>query len=431
MKITAKLLVIIVLIVSFFQFKVYCSSPSFTSDVASVILIDNATGAVLHEENSEKIVYPASTTKIMNAIVAIENAELETVMTASSQAVHNIGIDGMHVGISPGEQLTFNDLLHAMLVKSANDAANIIAENIAGSIDAFVELMNKKAKELGALNTNFKNAHGCHDPEHYTTANDMAKIARYAMSIPKFREVVLTTCYVIPPTNICSKPKEIYSSNKLYYEHTTGPTVFYPYATGIKTGFTSEAGYNFVGAARKDYIELISVVMGCTKNGLTNEVFKITKDILDYGFSNFSMQQIVKPNSLFSTVAVKNSKAGALLNINTAEGVTALMPNNKDDWNIKITPYINPDLHAPVKKGDVVGYAEYCKYNTVTDKINLIADNDVDWSLNSYIYSSINNCRYPFLSKALIAVIILLTLHLIIIRPVIRRICKYCIYKSR
>lgn len=408
------------------------SSKSILSmNVDSAILIDASTGVVLYQENSDKTVYPASTTKIMTAIIALENSELDTMMTASAEAVYSIGRDGMHVGISPGEQLALRDLLYALLVKSANEAANIIAENISGSISEYAELMNAKAKELGALNTNFSNPHGYHNPSHYTTASDMAKIARYAMTIPKFREIVSTIHYTIPPTNICAEPKEIYSTNKLFYEHTTGPSVFYPCAIGVKTGFTNEAGNNFVGAAAKDGVELISVVMGFRENGITNGVFQVSRQLLDYGISNYSIQEIVTSNSLFSTIKIENSKYGILLDVVTADTVKALMPNNQSDWDIKAVSSINDDLCAPIEKGDVIGHITYYKDDIIIGDTNLIANNSIELSRWSYLTGLVNNYGNTFITKVIMCSMIFLITNAIIIRPIVRRVNRYYRYKIR
>jgi D-alanyl-D-alanine carboxypeptidase len=178
----------------------------------SYILIDAATGDVLAEQNSDSKKYPASTTKIITAILALEMGDLNQVMTASLAAINDIGKDGSNIGIMAGEQMKMGDLLKALMISSANETANIIAENLCPTRDEFVDLMNKKAVELGAVNTHFENPCGAHEDNHYTTPADLAKIARYAMTIPEFRDIVKMTYYSLPSTNKHRSPNPDSSS---------------------------------------------------------------------------------------------------------------------------------------------------------------------------------------------------------------------------
>ena len=176
--------------------------PVPTLNAQSAIMIDMKTGKVIYNKNADTKLYPASTTKILTAIIALEKCEdLSTVVTASHAAIDPITLEDSHMGILVGEQLTLEQLIYGMLVYSANDAANVLAIHIAGSLDAFAQMMNEKAQSLGASNSHFMNPHGFHDDEHYTTASDLAVIARYAMGNEKFREIVKTARYIIEPTN--------------------------------------------------------------------------------------------------------------------------------------------------------------------------------------------------------------------------------------
>ncbi|HPZ06006.1 MAG TPA: serine hydrolase, partial [Clostridiales bacterium] len=181
----------------------YAQPPSLEAE--AYILVDAHTGDVLCEKDSRKTLYPASTTKIMTAILAIEQGNLDEIMTASQSAIDAIGYNGSNIGIIPGEKIPLESLLQAMLISSANEAANIIAENICDSTEEFFELMNRRAKELGAVETHFSNASGIHDPMHFTTAADLACIARHAMTLPEFREIVSTHSFTMPATNKRSK----------------------------------------------------------------------------------------------------------------------------------------------------------------------------------------------------------------------------------
>ena len=169
--------------------------PQVVSEAA--ILIDRDSGRVLFEQNADKRLYPASTTKIMTAVLVLENLQLDSVVVASNDAVMSIPAGASNMGILEGEQLTVEQLLYGALVESANEACNVLAEYMCGDVDSFVVKMNEKAQALGMQNTKFLNPHGLHSPEHYTTARDLAILARYAMQNETFREVVSTAQYII------------------------------------------------------------------------------------------------------------------------------------------------------------------------------------------------------------------------------------------
>lgn len=430
MKLLTSRILLLLLIVTAIPFNTAYAgrSPALTADAA--ILVDGRSGMVLYEKNPDKIMYPASTTKIMTAIIALEKCGLNEQMVASVRAVHDIGPDGMHIGVLPGEVLTFNDLLHALLIKSANDTANIMAENIAGSIENFVEMMNIRAKELGAKDTNFMNPHGNHHPAHYTTVSDMAKIARHAMSIPKFREIVSTRFYEIPPSNLRKKPIQIYTTNKMFLKSSAGKNVYYPSAIGIKTGYTDEAGHNFIGAASKDNAELISVIMGCRESGVDNGVFAETINLFEYGFSNYSMQEIAPAGQ--SVLKTNINKAGFLQQLDavTPSRVEALMPNDKSKWSLTVKPLINSGLSAPVRKGDVVGSVEYRQNGFVAARVDLIALNGVRRGILPFISDSLVHLWKMTIVRIIFISIFSLSVFIFLLRPFIRCI-SHSVKKNR
>jgi len=274
------------------------------------ILIDASTGEVLAEHDADRQkMFPASTTKIMTAILAIEMGKMDQVMTASAAAINDIGKDGSNIGILPGEEMTMEELLKALLICSANESANIIAENLCPTRQDFVDLMNKKAAELGAVNTHFANPSGMHDENHYTTAEDMAKIARYAMTLEEFRNIAKMKSYTPNPTNKHTVYKEdgstgkiggtvwppvLYTTNKLM-QYDDGKSGFI--IDGIKTGYTGPAGYCLVTSATstedKD-MQLISVVMGMKSPGSQTAIRTFTKQLLEYGLKISSVKLLLK-----------------------------------------------------------------------------------------------------------------------------------------
>ena len=243
----------------------------------SCILVDADTGEVLFEKSAYTRRYPASTTKIMTLIVSIERKDGRDIVTVPASA-GDISLDSTRVPVYYGEKMPMRDLWYGLIYNSGNDAANAIAELTSGSVKAFVNEMNKKAEELGMDSTHFANAHGLHSQQHYTTCRDMAKLTLYCLDNDLFREITFSTGYVMQPTS---------KRGELFLDHHYGITDFstkyyYPYARGIKTGYTSQAGQCFVGAADKDGHELIVVIMHCGFG--KNEKWIDAKTLFEYGF---------------------------------------------------------------------------------------------------------------------------------------------------
>jgi D-alanyl-D-alanine carboxypeptidase len=208
------------------------NSKQPTISGGSAILINAQTGQIIYEKNANQARYPASTTKVLTALLAVEHLNPNKILTVSKSACAIPG-DRSSVGLKAGEQMSVNNLLHALLINSANESANTLAEGVSGSIPAFVKLMNKRARELGAKNSNFVTPHGYHDPKHYTTAYDLAKITMEAMKKPLIRAIVKTQIYKIPPTNIHKSGIYLSNTNKLVNKY-RGSAYFYPYAEGVK-----------------------------------------------------------------------------------------------------------------------------------------------------------------------------------------------------
>ena len=252
----------------------------------SAILIDFPTGDVLYEKNANSLMYPASTTKILTAILAIENCDLSEKLTASEPAVTSIKIGYTNAKIQVGEQLSVEDLLYALLLKSANEAANVIAERVGGSIENFANIMNAKAIELGCTSTHFVNANGIHDDAHYTTAHDLAIMAKYCMQNETFRKIICTKEYTLPATEqYPAEDRILTNTNSLMQENSQ---FYYPYAIAGKTGFTTQAKNCLICMSQKDGLELISVVLHAesTEDGRSARYLD-TITLLDYGNTHF------------------------------------------------------------------------------------------------------------------------------------------------
>lgn len=224
----------------------------------SGIIVDAESGAVLLAKNENKKQYPASITKVMTVLLALENGDPQDKILCSRKAVTSIEPGSSHIGIKPGEELVVKDALHGILLASANEISNCIGEYVAGDMKNFAELMTKRAKALGCRNTSFKNASGLHDDEHYTTAYDMALIVREAMKHELFRKIVTTTQAYIPKTNITDVKRYLSNSNKLILKKSP---YYYEKCTGGKTGFTQRAWHTLVNSADDGDMKLISAVL--------------------------------------------------------------------------------------------------------------------------------------------------------------------------
>ena len=256
---TINILIILIIFTIFPISNVFASDSEPSINATSAILIDNRTNKVLYGKNENEKMYPASTTKIMTAILSLENTNLDDKVVASYDAVMNVP-DGYSIAnIQVGEELTIEQLLEVLLVHSANDAANVLAENIGGSVDSFVSMMNTKCNELGLLGTHFTNAYGLHDENHYTTASDLAKLMQYSLKNEDFRRLAGLASCTLPQTNM-SAPRSYSSTNEMIIP---GNEYYYQYITAGKTGFTTPAGECLVSSGYKDNLELICVVLGC------------------------------------------------------------------------------------------------------------------------------------------------------------------------
>jgi len=333
------------------------------------ILIEATTGEVIFEKNADDQMYPASTTKIMTTLLGIENGDMNATVTMDTVAA-NIPSDSSTIPLSVGETINFQDLLYATMVRSGNAGANLIAESVAGSIGDFVDMMNQKALDLGCTGTHFANANGLHDDAHYTTARDLAKIARAAMENDTFRSIANTYSYRLPKSNL-QRARVLIGTSGNWLNNSDDNEFYYPYAIGIKTGYHARAGYCYVGAAEKDGVSLISVVLYTTKNGRWTD----SKKLMDYGFSQFVS---VTPMDLYEmnpTVvettgySMEDDDIGRLqLNIEAMDStrtvnivatkteVDTLARNLKQDVLID---YTRENFATPVTQGEVFGTMTY------------------------------------------------------------------------
>ncbi len=319
--------------------------------------------------------YPASTTKIMTAILALENGNFDDTVTVSHDAVFSISYDSSKAGLYEGEIISFKDLVYTLLICSANDSANVIAEHISGSISAFVDKMNQRAKELGAANTHFVNTHGLHNENHYTTAYDLAILARHAMTIPAFREIVAMRSYSLAPSNKFDETRHFNSTNHLLNPNSP---YYYKHAIGIKTGYTDNAKSCLVSAAEANGKTYIAVVLGAENNDGQSMSFVDSRTLLSHGVENYKPVELCKAGAFAKPIPIRNAKGTDSVSVHTSAAALAILPQGTAPESVEMREYIKKDLEAPVTQGTVLGRREYWLGEIKVAETPLVADADIE-----------------------------------------------------
>ena len=340
----------------------------------SCILMDAKTGEILYAKNAYEKRYPASTTKLMTAILTMENCKLTDVATVSHHAIYSIPVGYSHANLQEGEELTIEQLLNVLLIPSANDAAIVLGEHIAGSEEAFCEMMNEKAKEIGCLNTNFVNPNGIHNKEHVSTAYDLALIGKYAMQFSDIMRIAKVRQYTLPKTNKYDKENRIFNATNALINNESLNKNYYPYATGLKTGYTDSSGSCIVSTAKKGNMELIAVIL---KASSTSSRYTDCKTLFNYGFDNYSYEKLNYTDEIIKTIEIANgTKETKNLDIAVKDEISVLVKSNFDKDSINPTIEINSDLKAPISENSVVGKISYT-INGKTYYSDLVADSSV------------------------------------------------------
>lgn len=323
-------------------------------DATAAIVMDMKSGRVMFEKNSRTKKSIASTTKIMTCILAIENGNLEDTVKVSKRAA---SIWGSTINIKEGQQLKLKELLYGLMLRSGNDAAIAIAEHIGESVEGFAEMMNEKAREIGAENTSFRTPHGLDSEGHYSTAYDLALIARYALKNGTFSKIVGTS-------NTYALSRQLHNTNEMLG--------MYPGADGVKTGYTGQAGRCLVTSATRNNWRIISVVLGCpsrAKRALAS------KNILDYCFANYKPYRILTEGKVVSTIPVKK---GISKDVKLYISDGCELPLREDEINSLKSEVDMPDSFiAPVRKSDAAGTIRYILEGQVIARSDLKTSDDI------------------------------------------------------
>ncbi|MFW0860662.1 MAG: D-alanyl-D-alanine carboxypeptidase family protein [Dethiobacter sp.] len=321
----------------------------------AAILINGRTGEVLWEKNAHALKYPASTTKILTTLLLLENAAEDELAVTSRLATV---AQGASLSLADGQQIRVEDLLHGLMHQSANDGSVVAAEHVGGNVETFAAVMNLRAKQMGARNSHFTNPHGLPDEEHVTTAYDLAMIARSAMINPRFREIAATRRHSIPWPD--GSPRMIVNRIPLMRS--------YEGMFGIKSGYTVAAQQTFVGAAGRDGLELIVVVLQA--NG--DQLWADTVALLDYGFENFAA---IRPVTAGDVLASAPIRFGETVSLQAANGFEITRRLDKVDVALELK--VDTGRPAPIQKGDILGEAVILVAGEQVGSVPLIAANDV------------------------------------------------------
>ena len=385
----------------------------------AALLVEAETGTILYDKNCHDELSIASTTKIMSALLvfeAIDRGELrlDQSITATASALRGLPEDGSTADIVEGETLTVEQLLYCMLVISANETCNILGEAVAGSVEGFVERMNQRAQELGCQNTHFANTTGLTQSGHYSSAYDLYLITRQAMQYDEFMTMVNTKSYEIPPTNKTEEERVLHSTNALISNWRLAGYL-YSGAQGIKTGSTDAAGQCLVSSAVRGSRTLISVVLGAERvekengSGYIVESFTETARLFDWGFDNFSAQQVMDKNELVQEVQVSLSKEVGSVAVHPAEDASAMLPKDIDISALTRTITLDNDpALAPIAAGDRLGEITVSYNGTDYVTVPLLAVADV--SASRFLLAGHTISEFFSQRSARIAVIALLVL---------------------
>lgn len=405
-----KLKIIFFIFIFLMQFIIFISPSYADSDnlktyCPSCILIEANTGKILYEKNSNDVRFPASTTKIMTAILTVENCNLDDVATVSHNAVYSIPYDYTHASLKEGEELTIEQLLYALMIPSANDAAIVLAEHISGSVEEFAKLMNKRAEELGCKNTHFVNPNGIHSKDHTSTSYDLALMGKFAMQNSIIRKIVSTTQFTLPATNKYSKADRTFNnSNDLL---STYSRYYYEGTTGVKTGYTGEAGNCIIASAKKNDFEVILVVLGgeSTNTGLSQRYLDC-KTLFDYAFNNYSLKTLNEKNAVLKQITVRGATEETQnLNVLIKDKIAIFSENSADLSSLEPEITLDENLMAPISANSAIGKITY-NYDGQTYSSDLIAETQV-----------LSSDFLPLLFRILLIFVVLYLLFLLLKKP--------------
>lgn len=396
------------------------SAADFGCDIlssAGAIYLENLdTGAVVYEKSADSKVSPASTTKIMTYIIVAENVPDfdNTMVTITESALSTLDPESSIMGLEyhMGEQFSVKDLLYGLMLPSGNDAALVLADYVGHGVSGFVDMMNRKAAQLNCDSTHFVNPHGLYNSQHYTTAKDLATITKYAMTTKSFTEITSTASYL--PKGFSEKIK---TSNFLIDSTQEDGKYYYQYATGIKTGYTDEAGKCLVSTATKDNYNYLCVILGSPYSQVEqiNYAMYDTIDFYDWAFNNIAYATLYSPEDKLGRAWVNNVWGARYVALVPSEDIKCLLPKNYNKELVKADISAESEVFAPIKKGDKAGTLTVYYDGEKIGTCDIVCNEDIDWHVTNYIAHVIFNFVRNHI-VLIIVVVLLLAAVIIIVR---------------
>ena len=386
-------LIILSVFCSVFSLSVSAYAPSnFTVNAEYCMLSNMDTGEILYSKNADEKLYPASITKLMTALVVCENVDdLNQTVTIDGDLLESLlGTDSSLSYIVKDEVLSIDQLLHYLLITSGNDTALVLAKYVGGTVDRFIEMMNETAAKLGMNSTRFDNPHGLPDDNHYTTVNDIHKLATAAFGVEKIKTICSYSRYQMPATNLHGE--RTLSTTNFLIDKTT--TYFYKYCTGGKTGYTESAGRCIVSTAEKEGMHYLSIVMNADPkytdaNGNRRRIeFTDTARLFEWAFNNFSYKTVIDKNEYLGDIDVGLSWEDSNIQLFAGESLTALLPNeaNKSSIEVDLKFIEGKKVDAPIEKGETIAIANVYYANEPIGTIELCAAKKVKRSTLQYLW---------------------------------------------
>lgn len=398
-------------------------------DAQAAILVDLDSGRVLYEKNMNEQRAPASLTKVMTALLVLEavhsgQISMEDMVTAQNDCREGLDDDSSTVGIVPGIQTTVREYLYCALVASANEACNVLASYVSGSVSAFVDRMNQRAAELGCANTHFMNTNGLTAEGHYSSAFDMYLITYAAMQFPEFMEICSTVSYQ-PQAQGINEGRELVNSNALLTDRSVYYREGYRYeaASGVKTGYTRAAGYCLISTAEKNGIRTLAVVMGCegwlNANIEEYRSFSDTVTLYNWVFNNFTMRPVLTAADPIQQVTVELAEGDGSIVLYPQQDISYLLPSDLDISQVVVSATAHEDkLKAPIKAGTVLGEATISLDGKELGRVNLVNTRAVELSRGQFFSQRL---KAVFSNKWVVTVVlVLLVLAVLYLMLVIR-----------
>ena len=419
MKKILSVFLIVITLISIFPLSASASFNSLMETESDIVLLVNTDSeTVILDKNADKRSAPASLTKIVTCMLVLENCpDLSVQVTCKRECLNGLyAMNAATAGIVAGESLSIHNLLYCLMLPSAADAANILADYVGGGIDNFVVMMNDFVAKLGCENTKFVNAHGLDEnPNGYTTANDLYKITKYALQNPTFKEITSTPRYDIAPTEKYPYTRYLHNTNKMM--NAGIPDYYHKSVSGVKTGTTEKAGRCVITTASQDGYNYMLIVMGAPQYDIDNDnveenvAFTESKKIYNWAFENIELTKITNTTDVVTVVDVEYNSKIDHLRLLPAEELSALVPLGTESGSLIVRPIENEtpkEVKAPIKKGDVLGKAEILYGENIVATVDLVAAEDVDLNIFLLVLGTIKYIFSTTIFKILFAIVAVL-----------------------